>query len=269
MGVMSHPAWAATPSLRICAGENELPYSNQKQEGFENKVAQLLGEELGRPIEYVWWKDPRYVVRDLLDKDRCDVIMGLDSDDPRVATTTPYYRSGYAFIYRKDKGVRVEDWNSHYLKQVERIAVVPYTPAEVMLRQIGRYSEMMSYIYSLVGFKAPRNQYVRWDPAMMVGEVASGKAEVAVLWAPEAARFVQESNARLEMTLTADNAVGPAGAKVPQYYSTSLAVRKDNQPLLTALNKALERRAKDIAAILKGEGIPLLPRKTEKLANNL
>ena len=73
--------------LKVCAAENEMPYSNSQGEGFENKLAEFVGKELGRKIEYVGWKDPRYFIRDMLDKKQCDLVMGLDTGDPRVATT--------------------------------------------------------------------------------------------------------------------------------------------------------------------------------------
>lgn len=126
--------------LRVCAGENELPYSNRDREGFENAIAEVLGKALNRPVEYVWWQDARFVVRDYLNAGKCDVIIGADPEDPRLATTEPYYRSGYVFVTRK--GTEVKDWDDPQLRQAERIAFVPHSPAEVMLRKIGRYEEM-------------------------------------------------------------------------------------------------------------------------------
>lgn len=69
---LSQAASAAEP-IKICAAENELPYSNKDGQGFENKLAELIGQALGRPVENVWWSDPRYYVRDFLDKGLCDV----------------------------------------------------------------------------------------------------------------------------------------------------------------------------------------------------
>ena len=87
--------------LKVCAAEDEMPYSNKQGEGFENKLAELVGKALDRKVEYVTWTDPRYYLRDTLDKDLCDVVIGVDKGDPRVLTTQPYYRSGYVFISRE------------------------------------------------------------------------------------------------------------------------------------------------------------------------
>ena len=121
-------AMAAGPALKVCAAENDLPYSDKEGRGFENRLAEYLGRELGRPVEYVWWSDPRYFVRDQLDRGLCDVVMGVDTGDPRMLTSTPYYRSGYVFVYRKDKTPAVKDWDSAYLKTAGRIAFMPDTP---------------------------------------------------------------------------------------------------------------------------------------------
>ena len=137
------PAQSGSTPLKVCSAENEMPYSNKEEQGFENKIARIVAEELGRPLHYVWWKDPRYYVRDLLDKGLCDVSIGLDSGDPRVLTTQAYYRSSYVFISRKqDKlasQLAAKGWGSEVLKKAQRIAFIPNTPVEVMMRKTGLY----------------------------------------------------------------------------------------------------------------------------------
>jgi mxaJ protein len=275
-------AVAAEP-LRVCAAENELPYSDKDGKGFENKLAELIAGELGRPLENVWWQDPRYFVRDQLDKGLCDVVMGVDTDDARMLTSEPYYRSGYVFVYRREKGLKVEDFDSEFLHRAKQIAFMPDTPAETMLKAIGRYNDQFNYLQSLVGFKARRNQYVRYDPEKLVNEVVSGSADLAVLWGPQAARYVKEAGGKLEMRVIPDrhkfvgNKFGHAkcgpqgepqgggeqtradGEKVPFHYSTSVGVRKDEQALKADVDRVLNKRAKEIQALLKVEGIPLLP----------
>ncbi len=243
--------------LKVCSAENEMPYSDKAGEGFENKLAELLGKGLGRPVENVWWTDARYFVRDYLDRGLCDVVIGVDTGDPRMLTSSPYYRSGYVFVYRKDTGLSIQDWNSAALKTVKRIAFMPDTPAETMIRTIGRYNDMFNYMHSLVGFKSRRNQYVRYDPAKLVAEVADGNAEVAVLWGPAAARYVR--GAGLAMTVIPDDNRRSDGEKVPHHYSTSVGVRKGEEALLKQIDQVLARFGKEVNAVLEAEGIPLLP----------
>ncbi|CAL1238803.1 methanol oxidation system protein MoxJ [Candidatus Methylocalor cossyra] len=254
------PTVSAADSLRVCAAENELPYSDREGRGFENRLAELLAGELGRKVENVWWQDPRYFIRDLLDRGLCDVVMGVDSGDPRLRTSEPYYRSGYVFVYRKEKGIAVRDFDDPVLGRAKHIAFMPDTPAETLLKKVGRYYDQFSYLQSLVGFKARRNQYVRYDPEKLVKEVASGNADLAILWGPQAGRYVKAAGGTLAMRVIPDHQVRADGKKVPVHYSTSVGVRKsDGQPLLAEINRALERRAKDIQALLEAEGIPLLP----------
>ncbi|MDQ3773520.1 MAG: methanol oxidation system protein MoxJ [Pseudomonadota bacterium] len=250
---------AAGP-IRICAARNDLPYSDAGRHGFENKIAQVVAAEMRRPLEFVWTeKDAIYLVRDYLDRGLCDVVMGLDTGDPRVLTTRPYYRSGYVFIYRQDRGLNVQDWNSPDLRKLHRFAIIPGTPAETMLKSIGKFEGNFHYMHSLVEFKSRRNQYVRFDPERLVREVEDGKAEIAVLWGPVAARYVKQSTVPLKIALIPDHSVRADGEKVGHHYDQSFGVRKDDVTLLRQLDQVLESAATEITAILKAEGMPLLP----------
>lgn len=249
----------ASKTLKVCAAEDEMPYSNKAGEGFENKLALLLGTALNRKVEFVTWTDPRYFIRDSLDKDLCDVVIGVDTGDPRMLTSKPYYRSGYVFITRKSDNLDLTNWDSEVLRKAQRIAVVPGTPAEDMLKAIGRYNDMFNYSQELVGFKSRRNQYIKYEASKMVSEVSSGHAEVAVLWGPSAARYVKSASTPLVMTLIPDNNKRADGQKVGFHYSTSLGVRKTDTALLAELNKVLEDQQADITALLTAEGIPLVP----------
>ncbi len=258
------PAFGVQPPkkaepLKVCAAENELPYSDKEGRGFENKLAELIGQELGRPIENVWWTDARYFVRDLLDKKLCDLVMGVDTGDPRMLTSVPYYRSGYVFVYAADKAGEFQNWDSPALKSAQRIAFIPDTPPDLMLKKIGRFNDMFNYMHSLVDYKSKRNQYVRFDPARLVGEVSSGKADVAAVWGPAAARYVKSASKPLAMAVIPDNNTRSDGQPLPHHYSTSIGVRKDEGKLLKAINQALAKRQADVQALLSAEGIPLLP----------
>jgi mxaJ protein len=256
--VCSSSALADDAPLKVCAASNELPYSNEKGEGFENKIAELLGTELKRKVEAVYWKDPRYFIRDFLDKGLCDVVIGVDAGDPRVLTTKPYYRSGYVFISRTADNLDLQNWDSAVLKKAQKIAFVPATPAEVMLRAIGRYNELFNYQQELVGYKSKRNEYVKYDMPKLVSEVSSGRAELAVLWSPAAARYVKASSVPLTATLIPDNNKRADGEKVGFHFSTAMAVRKGNDELLAQLNHVIADKQSAINEILSAEGMVLV-----------
>ena len=272
LGLMPAHAKKASQSapapLKVCSAENELPYSDKNGNGFENRLAELVGKVLGRPIENVWWTDARYFVRDLLDKGQCDVVMGVDKGDPRLLTTDAYYRSGYVFVYPKDKGGQFSDWSSPALQKAHQIAFLPDTPPDLMLKKIGRFNDMFNYMHSLVDFKSRRNQYVRYDMERVVNEVASGKAEVAAVWGPAAARYVQGAGKPLGMTVIPDNNTRSDGEFLPHHYSSSMGVRKNDSALLRDLNRVIRSHSAEITAILQVEGIPLLPLEDNQVASN-
>ncbi|TRW94542.1 methanol oxidation system protein MoxJ [Candidatus Methylobacter oryzae] len=258
-GLAIPPALAGqNKPLKVCAAENEMPYSNKAGEGFENKLAELVGKALDRKVEYVSWSDPRYYIRDTLDKGLCDVAIGVDKGDPRVLTTQPYYRSGYVFISREADKLDLLSWDSAALRKVKRIAFVPGTPPEAMMKAIGRYNDMFNYSQELVGFKSARNQYIKYETSKLVSEISSGHAEVAALWGPSAARYVKASPTPLTMTMIPDDNVRADGQKVGSHYSTSMGVRKNDPALLAQLNKVIEDKRDEITELLEKEGVPLL-----------
>jgi mxaJ protein len=127
-----------------------------------------------------------------------------------------------------------------------------------MLKEIGKYDDDFNYDKSLVNFRSARNQYIQVDPARMIGEVASGNAQIAVAFAPEVARLVKESPTPLTMTLVDDDTVRSDGVKLPQTFDQSMGVRKGDEALLAQLNEALAKAAPEVEAILKNEGIRLV-----------
>lgn len=245
--------------LRICAAANELPFSSRERDGFENKIAIAVAEAMGRTPDFIYLdKASIYIVRDLLDKRQCDVVMGLDTGDPRVLTTRPYYRTGYVFVQKTDSPLDIKSWESADLAKVSKIGFIAGTPVETMVRKVGLYENNFNYMKSLMGFKDRRNQYVRVPPEKMVAEVADGTADLAVHFAPEVARYVK-GNDKLKLTLIPDNNTRSDGEKVPHHFDQSAGVRLDDKELLAAVDLALEKAKPAIDKILTDEGIPLLP----------
>jgi mxaJ protein len=265
-GMMAGAAWAANDTvseandsskLRICAAANELPYSNAEQEGYENKIATVIAEAMGRKPNFVWLKKPAiYLVRDSLDKKECDVVIGLDTGDERVLTSKPYFRAPYVFVQRADSKLDLKDWDSPDLAKADHIGFVPGTPAQVMLEKIGLFNTHFNYMHSLTNFQDRRNKYTRINPERLVGDVANGKADVAIAFAPEVARVAKARG--LKMTVIPDTATRSDGEKVPMHFDQSIGVRKGDEELLKEIQAALDKTRPKIEEILKEEGIPLL-----------
>ncbi|MGD9541984.1 MAG: methanol oxidation system protein MoxJ, partial [Methylocystis sp.] len=151
---MAEQASPADPNaLRICAAKNQPPLSMEDGSGLENKIGVALAEAMQRKAQFVWSQRPAiYLVRDSLNKNLCDVIIGLDTGDPRVATSKPYYRTGYVFVSRADRGLDVKSWTDPRLKKLGHIVVAFGSPGEMLLKDMGQYEDNMAYLYSLVNF---------------------------------------------------------------------------------------------------------------------
>jgi mxaJ protein len=244
--------------LRICAAEKEEPYSSRAGYGFENKIGEIVAKAMGRKPEFVWYERPAiYLVRDQLDTNACDLVIGVDTGDERVITSKPYYRAPYVFIQRNDSKLDIKDWDSPDIKKAEKIGMTQDSPAQVMLEKLGLFNSNFNYMKSLSGFKSKRNQYVRVLPERIVGDVAEGKADFAVAFAPEVARYVKQRGDALKMVVVPDNATGVDGKKIPFHFDQSLGVRKDDAALMAEVNAALEKAKPEIEKLLKDEGIPL------------
>lgn len=261
LGVLS--LWAVqvyADDLNVCAGKNEMPFSNDKKEGFENDIAEIMANSLNRKLNYVYWDDPRYAVGFFLDKNKCDVVLGVDSTDPRVLKTNPYYKTGYVFITREDREIDISSWNDALLKERNfRIGVMPDSPGKVMLLQINRFDDMFDYFAEKQKYQSTRNKYVRVEPQELVNDVANKYIHAAMLWAPEATRYVKQSKVPLKVQLVKDDAKKSNGESVQMHYEIVMGVRKDDVTLQQALNKAIDEKRSEIEAVLKREGIPLLP----------
>lgn len=259
-----HGGAATAATLRVCAADNDLPYSSADGSGFEDRLAVQLGAALDMQVERVPFADPRYIVRDGIDKDRCDLMPGVDTGDPRLLTTRPYYRSSYVFLTRARDGLDLRDWDSAALKSA-KIGVIPGTPAETMLRQIGRYSDSFAYLMSLGNNQAMRNRFVRYDVEKLVRDLADGRIDVAVAWAPAVARYVAASREPLRAVVVPD-ARRSDGTPLPFSYATSMGVKKGNGALLAQIEAALERSRPQFERILTSEGIAALAAQTTPMA---
>lgn len=250
----------AKDPLRVCASTKEAPYSEEGGTGFENRVAEVIAEGTGRPLEMVWInKEAIYLVRDGIDAGLCDVIVGTDTDDPRLLTTQPYYRTGYVLLTKKDTPPPSDRWEVIADPEFDTIAYRQYGPGDVLLKYAGKYENNLIYVMSLTNFEERRNKYTNVSPLKVVAEVANGSADLAIVFAPEAARYVKESTTPLTMTMISDSLTRANGQVVPLQFNQSVGVVKSKPELRAEIDAALTNRKGEIEAILANEGIPTLP----------
>lgn len=252
---MSLSGCTPTPRpLLVCADPNNLPFSNRAGEGFENKLVQMIGRDLGRPVQYLWWAQRRGYVRNTLKDRRCDVWPGVASGVDMLATTRPYYRSTYVFVSRADRHLDITSFDDAKLHTltigVQMIGDdAANTPPAHALSRRGIIQNVRGYM--LYGDYSRPN-----PPAAIVEAVDRGDIDVAVVWGPLAGFAARR--AAHPMTLTP---VKPwlDGPQLPMVYDISMGVRRDDVKLRAQLDEELERLRPRIQALLQSEGVPLAP----------
>jgi len=138
------PAQGSRATLRVCADPNNLPYSNERLEGFENKIVELIAREFGATPVFTWWPDRRGFIRNTLRANQCDVVMGVPNGYDQVRWTQPYYRSTYAFVYARNGDFQVRSWDDPALRRA-RIGVVAATPPGDAMIKKGLMGNVVSY----------------------------------------------------------------------------------------------------------------------------
>jgi mxaJ protein len=247
-------AQTATPRvLRVAADPNNLPFSNDHFEGFENKIAALIAQDLNAKLEYTWRAQRRGFFRETLKQGDADLVMGIPSDSEMALTTQPYYRSTYVFVTRKDRRLAIQSLDNPILRQIK--IGVPLagdvggnTPPAQALATRG-------IITNVTGFTVYGDYTQQNPPARLVDAVAHGDIDVAIAWGPLAGFFAQKSSPPLEvvpLTETTDSSGQPLA------FAISVGVKRKDKALRDEINSILSRRHDDIEKILDSYGVPRL-----------
>ena len=243
----------ARAAFRVCADPENLPCSNRKLEGFENKIAAVMAKELGAPLSYIWWGQRRGFIRNTmnatLEEGRCDVVIGVPQGYDLVQTTRPYYRSTYVFVYPKGKGLQIKSLDDPILKKL-RIGVHLLGDDYANPPPVHELSQR-GIVGNVVGF----NTFYSADnpPSTIIDAVASGRIDVAIVWGPAVGYFVVRQRVPLEMV-----PVPSAKGDLPFAFDISMGVKKGDEALRAQVQQALDRKQAEITNILKDYGVPLL-----------
>jgi mxaJ protein len=248
--------------FRVCADPNNLPFSNQKGEGLENHLAQLIAKELGATVRYTWFPQRRGFIRNTLAADSCDVIMGIPTGADRVLTTRPYYRSSYVFVSRKDRHLNIRSFDDPALKRLKigvQLVGDDYnnTPPVHALSRRGIVGNLEGY--SVYGDYSQAN-----PPARIVDAVVSGAVDIAIAWGPLAGYFARHSGVELDI-VPVSPAVDPPGLRFT--FDISLGVRPTDSALKQRLESVLDRRRSGIDSLLAEFGVPLVARGDSGIAS--
>ncbi len=239
---------AAQPVLRVCADPNNLPFSNQQEQGFENEVAELLAAQLDMRLEYTWWAERKSFLKNSLESGRCDVVIGVPSSLTHVMATKPYYRSTYVFVSRHDRNLQITSLNdprfAHWRIGVHVVGD-DYAPPAAALARSGVNANIVGF--SLFGKFGDQN-----PPRKIVSAVANRDIDVAIVWGPFAGYFGKQESVALDIV-----PVSPATfLGIPFTYDISAAVRNGNDNLREQLDNALQSDTAAIQQILAEYGVP-------------
>lgn len=247
----SAPAGAAIEQtgrdqLRVCADPNSLPYSNEKGEGFENKLAEMIAADLGVEVTYTWWPQTIGFVRNTLGSRKCDIVMGTASGEALMQNTNPYYRSTYALVYREGGGISARTLKDPSLKGA-RIGIVAQTPAIDFL--------FMNDLTNIEPYQLAVDTRSLQPARQAVEDVAAGLTDAAVLWGPLAAYWAKQQQVPLTVVPLTEE---PGGQRMT--FHISMGIRPEEPEWKHWLNDWIKANQPRIDALLNEYGVPLLDR---------
>ena len=229
--------------FRVCADPTNMPFSNRAEEGFENKIARLIADDLGLPLTYVWMPQSIGFVRSTLNTRVCDVILGMISGDNLVQNSNPYYRSTYALVFRTADPYTATTLNSPELKG-HSIGIVAGTPPVDALVATGYAAQLRPYRLVV----DTRFNTIGLD---VINDLKSGAVDVAVLWGPIAGYFAKKSDVPLTVVPLVNE---PDKLRIE--YRVTMGVRHNEPKLKHLLNDEIKKLKPQIDAILMEYGVP-------------
>lgn len=257
--VMSLCAFAATAAhpgesrvLRVCADPNNLPFSNEKREGFENRIADVIARDLHASVSYTWWAQRRGFIRNTLNASKCDVVMGVPASFDMTAVTLPYYRSSYVFVSRKDRQLDIQSFDDPDLRNLE-----------IGVQLIGDDGANSPPVHALSsrGIKGLKGFPVYGDyrdanpTARIVDAVVNRSVDVAIVWGPQAGYFASQQSVPLRIVPVSPQIDLPF---MPEVFDIAMGVRRQDKSLKDELDSAIVRNRASIDAILDEYRVPRL-----------
>jgi len=232
--------------LRVCADPRNLPFSNDKGEGFENKLGELFAEKLQKKLDFVYFPQATGFVRMTLGAHRCDVIMGFPQGDDVAQGTNPYYRTAYALVARQGSGLDdVATLEDTRLKG-KHIGIVAGTPPATNMVANGLMADAKSYRLMI-------DTRLDSSAAAMIDDLTSGQIDAAILWGPIAGFYARKASPPLHVTPLVKETTGPR-----LVYRIGMGVRAADQNWKRLLNRLIQENQPAINRILLDFGVPLL-----------
>jgi mxaJ protein len=233
--------------FKVCADPENMPFSNNKQEGFEDKIAQVLAQDLGKKLSFTYAYSRQGFFRNTLGANRCDVVIGTTSDADNMRTSKPYYRAGHVFVWRKASNYNITDWTSPDLRK-GFIGVIDHSPATIPMND-----------NNLIGNARPYRiqRDLNLPSSFMIDDLAKGDIDIAIAWGPIGGYFAKQS--KVPMVVAPIPEYETENAKGKEYWNISVGVRKKDKERMAMIQGALDRNQAKIIKILDDYGIPHVP----------
>ena len=245
---------AAKPdTLRVCADPNNMPFSNQAEEGFENKLAGMVAKQFGKAVSYTWWAQRRGFIRQTLKAGACDLVMGIPAGYDLVETTRPYYRSTYVFVSQAARHLQLAAIDD---PQLRRLTIGVHLigadgnntpPAHALGRQ--------GIVDNVRGFMIYGDYREPDPPARLIEAVENGEIDIAAAWGPLAGYAAKRSGVPLTVTpIIASEQFSPQQFQ----FEIAMGVRKGDHALRDGLNDFIDEHGAEIRTLLQDYGVPLV-----------
>jgi quinoprotein dehydrogenase-associated probable ABC transporter substrate-binding protein len=240
--------------LWVCADPNNLPFSNERQQGFENKIAAVVARDMGKTLRYFWEPQRRGFVRTTLNAGNCDLIIGVPASYERVETTRPYYRSTYVFVSRHDRHLQLRSFDDPRLPKL--LIAIQLTGEDYENPPAAQALAMRRLANNVRGFPVYGDYSQAAPHRAVVDAVANKTVDTAVVWGPVGGYFALRSSVPLDVTPVDATSTAP----VLQFaFDISMGVRRGDRQAVDDLNRMLERRQVETRTILARYGVPTLP----------
>jgi mxaJ protein len=233
--------------FKVCADPENMPFSNNKQEGFEDKIAQVLAQDLGKKLTFTYAYSRQGFFRNTLGANRCDVVIGTTSDADMMRTSKPYYRAGHVFVWRKASNYNITDWTSPDLRK-GFIGVIDHSPATIPMNDNNLIANARPY-------RIQRD--LNLPSSFMIDDLAKGDIDIAIAWGPIGGYFAKQS--KVPMVVAPIPEYETENAKGKEYWNISVGVRKKDKERMAMIQGAIDRNQAKIIKILDDYGIPHVP----------
>jgi quinoprotein dehydrogenase-associated probable ABC transporter substrate-binding protein len=239
--------------FRVCADPRNMPFSTENGDGFENKLAELFANKLGKTLAYAWYPGATGFVRNTLGAHRCDVIMGFPQGSDLAQPTNPYYRTSYALVFKPGSELDSVDNLADPILKTKRIGIVAGTPPAT-------YMAINSLLARAKPYPLGVDTRVDSSVAAMSKDIESGDVDLGILWGPMAGYYAKQASPQLRVVPLLKETGGPHLS-----FRIGMAVRPADQNFKRLLNRMIQENQPEIDALLLSFGVPLLDEKDQPI----